>query len=143
MRLHTRILLLVWVIFKVKLPTFFFKWKRWFRPIPGWKQRYKAFLGGKNVWDVPGRPDVPKVVPFPVEWIPHRFEGLQSEEEVKRGFALESVTCVDTGDYAPVGVGVLCIRCGVPLHEKAAGMTNGFDPPKCKRCAPVIAITRL
>lgn len=112
-------------------------WKAFLRPVPGWHARYQEYLGGKNTWEVPGRPDVPKVVPFPVQWIPHRLDNLGPDDQA-RGFAFEPVVCSSSGKSAPVGTGVCCVRCGVPLHETEARMRNGFDAPKCWRCAPLI-----
>lgn len=123
---------------------FFAKWWAFFFPVDGWKGRYRAFCAGQKTWPVPGHPEAPKVVPFPVEWIPHRLYGPGEELDPpdgspRRGFEfLDEVVCVDTGETVGKGVSVSCLRCGVHLHPSAAGMVGGFDPPKCKRCAPII-----
>ncbi len=118
-----------------RLKQFFSKWIAFFCPVTGWKKRYLAFKGGQTTWEVPGHPKASKVVPFPVEWIPHRTAGEFDDEATrKRGFEFLPAVCVDSGKEAPIGKGVRCLRCGIPLHESAAHMVSGFDPPYCKRC---------
>ena len=122
--------------------SFLSKWIAFFRPIPGWAQRLRLHKAGQTAWDIPGKPDKPKVVPFPVEWIPHRLE-LTEEDDAStqaRGFAFLPAVCVDSGKEAEIGVGVLCCRCGVELHPAAANMIGGFDPPYCRRCKWVIKL---
>jgi hypothetical protein len=157
--------------------SFIYKWWHFFFPVKGWKPRYLAFTRGQKSWPVPGRPDAPHVMPFPVEWIPHRIvlavsgvgiaprqgeekkqddsaeqeavlQGPQRSTEEKdetpsphrMGFEFLSSTCSDTGKPLPIGVGVLCCRCGVPLHPEAASMFGGFDPPICRRCKPIVRL---
>ena len=119
-----------------KLKVFVVKWIAFLRPLPGWKKRILEFRAKKNVWDVPGKPDKPKLVPFPLEWLPHRLELTDEDDEAShaRGFVMLSGTCVDTGQECEPGVVVSCLRCGVPLHPTAANMVGGFDPPYCRRC---------
>jgi len=187
------------------MTNFLKKWFAFFRPVFGWRQRFLQFKSGSTTWDVPGHPNAPKVVPFPVQWIPHRITGAEDEAKaldlrlslteqqdileqrhraladveassanavevgafealvknqqelvdklkartetqeglVSRGFEFLASTCVDSGKDAPVGVGVLCLRCGLPLHPEAANMMGGFDPPFCKRCSwPLLLIGR-
>lgn len=126
-----------------KLILFWQKWLAFFRPVPGWRDRLRKFKGGQTVWDVPGKPGKSKVVPFPLEWIPHRLEVTEEDDEAtkERGFAMIPVTCIEGGEEAAVGVGVLCLRCGVPLHPRHANMVGGFDPPYCKRCKWPIKLT--
>lgn len=118
------------------------KWGRFLRPVKGWRVRYLAFLGGRTTWNVPDRPDADPVAPWPIEWMPHRQYALD-EVETKRGFAFESCVCVDSGMTAQPGDAVSCLRCGVPLHTSAAGMLHGFDPPKCRRCVPLVGLVKL
>lgn len=122
--------------FSEKARNFFRKWYAFFRPVDGWKERYRAYRAGVNTWPVPGKLDKPYVVPFPVEWIPARLELTEQDgpEAHARGFVLLDTTCVDTGNEAPAGVGVCCLRCGVHLHPIAANMYSTFDPPYCRRC---------
>lgn len=106
-----------------------------FNPVPGWKIRFREFQAGRRVWDVPGRPQCPKVIPFPIEWFPHRLsQDEDTEEEKARGFVFLDSLCIDTGKEIKPGVATLCLRCGVPLHPDAAHMMGGFDPPYCRRC---------
>lgn len=115
---------------------FFRKWAAFFRPVEGWKKRFLLFRGGVHTWEVPGLPEKSKVVPFPVQWIPHRMELTDEDDEAShtRGFVFLDVTCSDSGKDAPAGVGVLCLRCGLPLHPTAAHMVSDFNPPYCRRC---------
>jgi hypothetical protein len=157
------------------MKNFFRKWLAFFRPVDGWKRRLLQFKSGNTAWEVPGKPDAPKVVPFPVQWIPWRaltsdeellalelkveIEALEKDEDATTE-ALEALkqkseaasaltarfldcTCIDSGKLAPVGVGVLCCRCGVPLHPEYANMMGGFDPPYCNRCRwPLLLLGR-
>jgi hypothetical protein len=118
------------------------RWLAFFRPVRGWWERYTAFRRGATVWEIPGKPDKPKAVPFPLEWLPHRLALTAEDSEAAhlRGFAFEEVTCVDSGQKCGGGVAVSCLRCSVPLHPDAAHMFGGFDPPYCKRCKWVIKL---
>jgi hypothetical protein len=111
------------------------KWKAFLLPRTGWKKRLLLAKSGQTVWEVPYKKDAPKVIPWPVEWIPHRQVNETDDEAAQtRGFVFLDVVCIDSGKAAPVGVGALCARCGVPLHPEAAHMLGGFSPPSCKRC---------
>lgn len=115
------------------------KWLAFFRPVPDWRKRYRQFLSGQRTWEIPGKPEKSKCVPYPLQWIPHTFDESQFDEaDAERGFKFLDAVCCDTGRASPIGVGVLCLRCGVPLHPEAANMYAGFDPPYCKRCHFVI-----
>jgi len=98
--------------------------------------------GAENTWEVPGKPDRPKVVPFPVPWLPHRLELTEADDDADhaRGFVFLPGVCVDSGKDCAVGVVVSCCRCGVSLHPAAAHMIAGFDPPYCSRCRWVIKL---
>lgn len=113
------------------------KWWAWLRPRKGWREDYRRFKGGKNVWPVPGNPEADNIVPFPLYWIPHRLS------DHPRGFDFLEATCADTGKHLPVGVGVRCLRCQVDLHPSAANMIHGFSAPYCKRCAVLISLVIL
>lgn len=121
---------------------FWMKWIAFFWPVPGWKRRLQEAKAGRNVWDVPGKPEKSKVVPWPVEWMPHRLELTEEDDETAhtRGFVFLPGVCVDTGLEAKVGEVVSCCRCRVALHPRAAHMIAGFDPPHCKRCRWVIKL---
>lgn len=117
------------------------KWWAFLRPMPGWKERLLAYRGGQTIWEVPGKPECNKVVPWPLEWVPHRvYDASETLTDVDavRGFEMTEVTCVDTGKTAKVGDSTCCARCGVPLHPDA-NRTNGFKPPACRRCATIIS----
>lgn len=117
----------------------FAKWSAFFSPVSGWKDRFLEFKSGRRTWAVPGKPDFPEVVPFPVEWVPHTFDEAEFDDKAREiGFKFIDVVCCETGKPAPAGVGVLCLRCGIPLHPTAAGMIGGFDPPVCKRCSWIL-----
>lgn len=118
--------------------SFWRKWWAWLFPQPEWKKRYRRFKSGCTIWEIPGQPGK-RALLFPVEWVPHRLTDLSAREE-EAGFAIEDVICCDSGKSAPRGVGVLCLRCGVPLHPDAAGMVAPLDPPRCKRCAPLLLL---
>ena len=98
------------------------------------------------MWEVPGLPDKPKVVPFPVQWIPHTFDETQFDDgqpegpDHERGFKFLAVTCAETGKEAAKGIGVCCLRCGIPLHPVAATMHGSFDPPVCWRCSWILIL---
>ena len=47
------------------------RWVRFFSPVPGWDLTYLAFRSGQTAWEVPGRPDANRTVPWPMQWIPH------------------------------------------------------------------------
>lgn len=115
---------------------FLTKWIAFFRPKKGWAQRLRAFRAGQTVWPVPYSDQVPKLVPWPIDWIPHRpLNETDSEEDKARGFVFLPCVCVDTGREAKIGDAVLCLRCGVPLHPIAANMVSSVDPPYCRRCS--------
>ena len=124
------------------LKSWWLKWFAFFSPVAGWEDRFRRYKSGQHVWGIPGKPDKPKAIPFPLEWIPHRLELTSEDDEAAhaRGFAFESVTCVDTGQEAGIGVALSCLRCGVPLHPEAAHMFGGFDPPCCNRCRLVVKL---
>ena len=114
---------------------FFKKWLAFFNPVKGWRSRYVLFRSGKTSWEVPGLPECNKVIPWPVQWIPHRMltqverddaiqlraravedptfeeQAVAAEALVTRGFVFLPCTCVDSGKEAPVGEGVCCL-CG-------------------------------
>ena len=112
------------------------KWSAFFRPVGGWKVRLLEARAGRNTWEVPGKPHCSKVVPFPVQWLPHRLALTDEDTEADhtRGFVFLAGTCVDSGKYAKIGEAVNCCRCGVLLHPTSAHMFAGFDPPYCSRC---------
>jgi hypothetical protein len=116
------------------------KWGAFFRPVPGWKKRYREASGGRQVWSVPGRDDVNKMIPWPLEWIPHRLAEDEEDAAWEKGFEFLEATCIETGENLPIGVGVCCLRCGVPLHPLQARMTSGFSPPRCSRCHILVVI---
>jgi hypothetical protein len=122
--------------------SFWSKWLAFFRPVAGWAQRLREAKAGRNVWEVPGKPEKSKLVPFPIEWMPHRLELTEEDDEAAhiRGFVFLPGTCVDTGKEAAVGDVVSCCRCGVPLHPLASHMIGGMDPPYCRRCRWVIKL---
>ena len=122
--------------------TFWLKWVAFFRPLGGWKTRYRQAKMGRNTWEVPGKPFSPKVIPFPVEWLPHRLDLVDGDNSSahSRGFVFLPGVCVDTGKEVEVGTAVSCCRCGVTLSPEAAHMFSGFDPPYCKRCKWVIKL---
>ncbi len=186
----------------MSIRSFFTKWRAFFFPVPGWRKRLLQFKAGCTSWDVPGRPEASKVIPWPVDWVPHRITTQEEEDRAiqvrakraafaaltppppedesslevlthidtatreeerrhyaaqkagvekaeqdealaLRGFEFLPCVCIDSGKEAPVGVGVLCVRCGVPLHPEAANMISGFDPPYCSRCRwPLLLIGR-
>ena len=122
--------------------TFWQKWIAFFSPMPGWKARYTKFLGGGTTWSVPGKPDKPQLIPFPLPWMPHRLKLTEEDDEAAhtRGFVFLPGVCADTGQRGEIGVIVSCLRCAVPLHPSAAHMYGGFDPPYCNRCKWVIKL---
>jgi hypothetical protein len=120
------------------------KWRAFFFPPSEWKERLIAVRRGQTVWEVPGKPECNKVIPWPLDWVPHRlYNGRDdlTDEESARGFALLEASCVDTGQTAAVGQAVHCVRCTVPLHPHAC-RTSGFQPPACRRCAFLISRVR-
>jgi hypothetical protein len=109
--------------------------KRCPKPLEGWEEKYKEQKSGKTVWDVPYDSTANKVVPWPVDWIPHRqLTEEDSDADKAKGFVFVESTCAVTGKELPVGVGVACLRCGKHLHPSAANMAGGFDPPYCDGC---------
>lgn len=120
------------------------KWKAFFFPVKGWKERFKLYQRGTKTWSVPYDANAPKVLPWPVEWFPHRrVIETDAPEDKERGFVFLDTTCVDSGMSAPLGVAACCVRCGVHLHPEAAHMLGGFDPPICSRCYWVIKLKRI
>ena len=119
-----------------QLSFYLLRWKAFLFPVAGWKQRLREYKAGKTVWEVPGRPTAPKLVPWPIQWIPHRLaESSDLELDQARGFIFLPSVCWESRKATVVGEGVLCCRCGIPLHPDYAHMLTGFDPPYCKRCA--------
>lgn len=119
--------------------SFINRWWSFLFPVTGWKERYRAYKHGQLTWEVPGRPDVNKVTPWPVEWLPHRLDNLEDKWQ-KLGFQPIESTCVETGAKLAPGIGVRCVRCGVSLSPKAAHMRTLHDPPHCRRCSFIIAL---
>lgn len=119
------------------------KWLAFLSPVSGWKERLSAFEQGQTAWEVPDRPECNKVIPWPVQWVPHELLDLSdpsfSPEDRARGFQMIEATCIDTGKRARVGEGVNCARCGVPLHPDAC-TTRGYKAPTCRRCAPLVKL---
>lgn len=119
---------------------FVWKWWRFVRPVPGWFDRYRLAKSGTTVWSVPDAPpETPKLVPWPLEWFPHRrlLPSDTDEGDIQRQFVFTEPFCVDSGLVVPKGLGVLCCRCGVPLHQDYAYPALGapsFDAPYCRRC---------
>lgn len=112
-----------------RLNLMWWKVRRWFRlPRLGWKQLVRQYLRGRRVWEVPGKLDVPKLLGFPLEWVPHEMSDSAS------GFDLVAIVCTDSGVEVPPGVAVCCARCGVSLHPDCANMKAMMDVPACKRC---------
>lgn len=126
----------------MQLSPFISKWIAFFRPRLGWAEMLREFKAGKNVWNIPGKPDKPQVVPFPIEWMPHRLELTEADDAAAqtRGFVFLPGVCVDSGKEVEIGVAVSCCRCAVTLHPGMAGMIAGFDPPYCSRCKWVIKL---
>ena len=118
------------------------KWWAFLCPVPGWKERFLAAKAGKTIWQVPGKPEKPRLVPFPVEWMPHRCALTAEDDQAShaRGFVFLPGVCVETGKELAVGVALSCCRCGVTLSPEAAHMYQGFDPPYCSRCRWVIKL---
>lgn len=63
--------------------SFFRKWLAFFFPVKGWRERVLLYKRGCQAWEVPGHPLANKVLPWPVEWIPHRFPTLDEEESAR------------------------------------------------------------
>lgn len=119
-----------------------FRWSHFFRPRKGWATQLKQFKAGKTAWPMPYREGAPQVVPWPVDWVPHRpAVGTDTPEEQERGFVFLECTCIDSGRHAKVGEATSCLRCGVPLHPVAANMVTSIDPPYCRRCSWVVFFT--
>ena len=115
------------------------KWWRFFRPVAGWKQRYREYKGGRRMWPIPGKPNAPKAAPWPIEWIPHTQKGLEGDDKWERlGWKPLSAICSVSGVDVPPGQAASCLRCGVSLSPVAAGQCNTQDPPRCSRCAPLL-----
>lgn len=113
---------------------FYARWRAFFHPVAGWRQRYNEYRAGRTVWPGPVHP----LVPWPLEWFPHRFTNLETEQDKANGFAFETVICTDSGQVANPGQAVSCLRCGVPLHHGMSGALNSVDPVKCRRCTWVL-----
>lgn len=124
---------------RFSMKRFLAKWWAYFHPLPGWKARYKMFKAGQHEWEIPGRPDASKTVPFPVDWIPHRLTGDDVKPET--GFVFLEPESIETGLKLEIGHGVRCLRCGVPLMDNPdeANMYGGFDPPCCRRCRKIVS----
>lgn len=112
-----------------------YRWRRFFHPIPGWKLRYRQYKAGQTVWAVPGKEDADPVCPWPVQWIPVRLD-----PSLERGFEFLESECSESYRPLPIGVGVCCVRCGIHLHPDRANVVGHFDPPRCSRCAPLVAL---
>jgi hypothetical protein len=96
------------------------------------------FKAGQNIWPVGNTGK--KTIPFPLEWLVVRLDNLDTEKWQKIGFAFEGGWCIDTGKEFAAGEGLRCVRCGITLHESAANVVTSQDPPKCRRCLPLIAL---
>jgi len=116
---------------------FWYKWSKFFSPVPGWKKRYKSARAGANVFESPGGPECSKVTPWPAEWVPYTVEGDDIPET--QGFKFLDGTCTECGKLQPIGKIVSCLRCGVPLCEgDEANMVSSIDPPCCSRCSWIV-----
>lgn len=117
-------------------------WKAFFSPIQGWKARLRLFRRGTKTWAVPYDDKAPHVMPWPVQWFPHRkLIETDEDKDKERGFVFLDSVCVDSGVPIEKGVATSCVRCGVHLHPEKANMSGGFDPPICRRCYWVIFFT--
>tara|TARA_Y100000034_G_scaffold20681_1_gene23672 strand:- start:105 stop:518 length:414 start_codon:yes stop_codon:yes gene_type:complete len=121
---------------------FFAKWWAFFRPVEGWEGRYRSYRGGRNVWEVPGKENCPKLTPFPLQWVPHRLELTDDDtpQAHHRGFELTVITCTDSGRVESGTLATLCCRCGVPLHSSRGHQNSPFDAPSCKRCRWIVRL---
>lgn len=124
---------------------FFSRWWAFFRPLRHWKERYQLYLGGQKVWMVPGKPESPSLVPWPLEWIPARLEVTEADSETAQtlGFVLQGAICTDSGKSAQIGQAVRCCRCGVPLHQSHAHMLTSISPPSCSRCTSLVKLLKV
>lgn len=118
---------------------FFRKWLAFLRPRSGWLAQYRQALAGRNVWEVPNRPECPKLIPWPLDWIPHRLTTAEDPiDDFSRGWVDKEEVCVDTGKIvSSATMGCRCCRCGVPLHPTVAYPLfggPGYNAPFCSRC---------
>ncbi len=138
MNISDRLTDLMMVLFRTYTLWFF-----WLVPKSGWKDRYKKYKAGQTSWPMPNRPDgTPRnpILPWPVEWLVAETHPAQlnSEKGLKYGLEFVATRCAESGEHLPPGVGVRCLRCGVPLHPSRAGMVAATDPPGCRRCRVLI-----
>lgn len=117
------------------------RWKAFFLPKLGWKERLLDFKKGRQSWPNPYNTAMP-ILMWPVEWLPHRpVIETDTEQDKERGFVFLDTVCAETNKPAEKGVATCCVRCGIHLHPDAANMFSGFDPPQCNRCYWVIKLT--
>ena len=99
----------------------------------GWKSRLQAYVGGKAVWPVEGRPDMSPLAPWPAEWCV--LEAVEATAEGEQPYMkLVSAPSVISGIMAEGEDAVRCCRCGITLHVKEAHMHNSIDVPSCSWC---------
>lgn len=101
-------------------------------PRRGWRALVLDYRRGRIVWPVPGRPDAPHVLPFPIQWTASRVLALG--EGPRRGWE-PVVDAPCAACQRPLGQnGVRCVRCAVLLHESCAGMETTTAIPSCSVC---------
>lgn len=107
-------------------------WRRWrcfFRPVPEWEDRAIQARHRDLVWPPPV-PGKPPLFGFPVEWII-----AERDAATPSGLRYpDHATCEECREEIPARDGVRCLRCGVPMHPRCAGMRHSLSPPACPRC---------
>lgn len=120
------------------LDRFLLRWWMFFFPVHAWRERYEKFLRGQRTWAIESHPHLHPTIPFPVEWVPVRWE--ESPITGKEVFTMCTSTSLESGNPLPIGEGVRCLRCGIELHEREAHMYGSYDPPQCSRCYRLLKI---
>ena len=99
-------------------------WKHALSPPKGWADIVLSLESGNYSFEVPGRPDARKVMPWPTQWILSRV--LTTEEEIAAGrttgsdgkyagWEVVTAECVETGIKLTTHNGIRCARCGDPV----------------------------
>lgn len=99
-------------------------------PVADWRGRIAQANEGNTVWPAPVE-GKSKLSGFPLQWIL-----AEPDASAPSGLRYpEQMTCLGCRtSIRDVALGVRCARCGIPLHERCAGMRKAFDVPMCGWC---------
>lgn len=124
-------------------------WKHVLKPPPGWADTVLSLESGNYSFEIPGRPDARKGMPWPTQWMLSRVLTVEEEIEAGRtkggddkyvGWEVVTADCVETGIRLTTDNGIRCARCGDPVAKSR--IFKGLEAaPFCQLCRLVMMIT--